>query len=92
MIGMDMIGMLLSAFVALLTVFTFFQTRMTTTEKRLTILEQKDIQTDEKLEEYKLRLDNHDRQTEVMIRMSEQLNVLNAKVDGLAEKLEREQA
>ena len=88
---MDMIGMLLSAFVALLTVFTFFQTRMTTTEKRLTILEQKDIQTDEKLEEYKLRLDNHDRQTEVMIRMSEQLNVLNAKVDGLAEKLEREQ-
>lgn len=92
MIGMDMIGMLLSAFVALLTVFTFFQTRMTTTEKRLTILEQKDIQTDEKLEEYKVRLDNHDRQTEVMIRMSEQLNVLNAKVDGLAEKLEREQA
>lgn len=89
---MDMIGMLLSAFVALLTVFTFFQTRMTTTEKRLTILEQKDIQTDEKLEEYKVRLDNHDRQTEVMIRMSEQLNVLNAKVDGLAEKLEREQA
>lgn len=88
---MDMIGMLLSAFVALLTVFTFFQTRMTTTEKRLTILEQKDIQTDEKLEEYKVRLDNHDRQTEVMIRMSEQLNVLNAKVDGLAEKLEREQ-
>lgn len=86
-----MIGMLLSAFVALLTVFTFFQTRMTTTEKRLTILEQKDIQTDEKLEEYKVRLDNHDRQTEVMIRMSEQLNVLNAKVDGLAEKLEREQ-
>lgn len=92
MIGIDMIGMLLSAFVALLTVFTFFQTRMTTTEKRLTILEQKDIQTDEKLEEYKVRLDNHDRQTEVMIRMSEQLNVLNAKVDGLAEKLEREQA
>ena len=92
MIGMEMIGMLLSAFVALLTVFTFFQTRMTTTEKRLTILEQKDIQTDEKLEEYKVRLDNHDRQTEVMIRMSEQLNVLNAKVDGLAEKLEREQA
>lgn len=92
MIGMDMIGMLLSAFVALLTVFTFFQTRMTTTEKRLTILEQKDIQTDEKLEEYKVRLDNHDRQTEVMIRMSEQLNVLNAKVDNLAEKLEREQA
>lgn len=89
---MDMIGMLLSAFVALLTVFTFFQTRMTTTEKRLTILEQKDIQTDEKLEEYKVRLDNHDRQTEVMIRMSEQLNVLNAKVDGLAEKLEREQS
>ena len=89
---MEMIGMLLSAFVALLTVFTFFQTRMTTTEKRLTILEQKDIQTDEKLEEYKVRLDNHDRQTEVMIRMSEQLNVLNAKVDGLAEKLEREQA
>lgn len=87
-----MIGMLLSAFVALLTVFTFFQTRMTTTEKRLTILEQKDIQTDEKLEEYKVRLDNHDRQTEVMIRMSEQLNVLNAKVDGLAEKLEREKA
>ena len=87
-----MIGMLLSAFVALLTVFTFFQTRMTTTEKRLTILEQKDIQTDEKLEEYKVRLDNHDRQTEVMIRMSEQLNVLNAKVDGLAEKLEREQS
>ena len=92
MIGMDMIGMLLSAFVSLLTVFTFFQTRMTTTEKRLTILEQKDIQTYEKLEEYKVRLDNHDRQTEVMIRMSEQLNVLNAKVDGLAEKLEREQA
>lgn len=92
MIGIDMIGMLLSAFVALLTVFTFFQTRMTTTEKRLTILEQKDIQTDEKLEEYKIRLDNHDRQTEVMIRMSEQLNVLNSKVDSLAEKLEREQS
>lgn len=37
----EFLSMILSAAVSLLTLFTFFQSRMTSTEKRLTILEEK---------------------------------------------------
>ena len=49
----EFLSMILSAAVSLLTLFTFFQSRMTSTEKRLTILEEKNKQNDKELEETK---------------------------------------
>ena len=80
--------MLLSAPVSLLTLFTFFQRRMTLTEKRLTILEEKNKQKDKELEETKTRLDNHDLQMQVLIQMTEQIKNLSEKVDKIDNKLE----
>ena len=66
----EIFSMLLSASVSVLTLFTFFQSRMTSTEKRLTILEEKNKQNDKELEETKTRLDNHDLQMQVLIQIS----------------------
>ena len=49
----EFLSMILSASVSLLTLFTFFQSRMTSTEKRLTILEEKNKQNDKELGETK---------------------------------------
>ena len=73
----EIISMILSASVSLLTLFTFFQSRMTSTEKRLTILEEKNKQNDKELEETKNRLDNHDLQMQVLIQMTEQIKNLS---------------
>ena len=61
---------------------------MTSTEKRLTILEEKDKQQDKELTEIKARLDNHDLQMQVLIQMTEQIKNLSEKVDKIDNKLE----
>lgn len=84
----EIISMVLSVSVSLLTLFTFFQSRMTSTEKRLTILEEKNKQTDKELEETKGRLDNHDLQMQVLIQMTEQIKNLSEKIEKIDNKLE----
>ena len=84
----EIIRMILSAAVSLLTLFTFFQSRMTSTEKRLTILEEKNKQNDKELEETKTRLDNHDLQMQVLIQMTEQIKNLSEKIEKIDNKLE----
>ena len=84
----EIISMFLSASVSVLTLFTFFQSRMTNSERRTTILEEKDKQNDKELEETKNRLDNHDLQMQVLIQMTEQIKNLSEKVDKIDNKLE----
>lgn len=88
MLKPEFLGMLLSASVSVLTLFTFFQSRMTSTEKRLTILEEKKKQNDKELEETKGRLDNHDLQMKVLIQMTEQIKNLSEKIEKIDNKLE----
>ena len=61
---------------------------MTSTEKRLTILEEKNKQNDKELEETKTRLDNHDLQMQVLIQMTEQIKNLSEKIEKIDNKLE----
>ena len=84
----EIISMVLSAAVSVLTLFTFFQSRITSTEKRLTILEEKNKQNDKELEETKGRLDNHDLQMQVLIQMTEQIKNLSEKIEKIDNKLE----
>ena len=84
----EIISMFLSASVSVLTLFTFFQSRITSTEKRLTILEENNKQQDKQLTEIKARLDNHDLQMQVLIQMTEQIKNLSEKVDKIDNKLE----
>ena len=84
----EIISMALSAAVSVLTLFTFFQGRITSTEKRLTILEENNKQQDKQLTEIKARLDNHDLQMQVLIQMTEQIKNLSEKVDKIDIKLE----
>ena len=84
----EIISMFLSASVSVLTLFTFFQSRMTNSERRTTILEEKDKQHDKEIEETKSRLDNHDLQMQVLIQMTEQIKNLSEKVDKIDNKLE----
>ena len=88
MLKPEFLSMILSAAVSLLTLFTFFQSRMTSTEKRLTVLEEKNKQTDKELEETKGRLDNHDLQMQVLIQMTEQIKNLSEKIEKIDNKLE----
>jgi uncharacterized coiled-coil protein SlyX len=84
----ETISVVLSCVVSLLGIFAFFQGRMTSTEKRLTILEEKDKQQNKELTEIKARLDNHDLQMQVLIQMTEQIKNLSEKVDKIDTKLE----
>ena len=84
----EIISMILSAAVSVITLFTFFQSRMTSTEKRLTILEEKNKQNDKELEDTKTRLDNHDLQMQVLIQMTEQIKNLSEKIEKIDNKLE----
>ena len=81
-------SMVLSAAVSLLTLFTFFQSRMTSSERRTTILEEKDKQQDKELIEIKKRLDNHDKQNEALIRLTTEITNLSEKVEKIDNKLE----
>lgn len=84
----EIISMILSAAVSVITLFTFFQNRMTSTEKRLTVLEENGKQQDKELTEIKSRLYNHDLQMQVLIQMTEQIKNLSEKVDKIDNKLE----
>ena len=80
--------MVLSAAVSLLTLFTFFQSRMTSSERRTTILEEKNKQFDKEIVEIKKRLDNHDRQNEALVRLTAEITNLSEKVEKIDNKLE----
>ena len=80
--------MILSSAVSLLTLFTFFQSRMTSSERRTTILEEKDKQQDKELAEIKKRLDSHDKQSEALIRLTTEIANLSVKVEKIDNKLE----
>ena len=84
----EFLSMILSASVSVLTLFTFFFFFFTSTEKRLTILEERNKQNDKELEETKSRLDNHDLQMQVLIQMTEQIKNLSEKIEKIDNKLE----
>ena len=84
----EIISIILSSAVSLLTLFTFFQSRMTSTEKRLTVLEEKDKQEDKEIVEIKKRLDSHDKQNEALIRLTTEITNLSVKVEKIDNKLE----
>lgn len=88
MIKFETITALIGAFVSTLTIFTFFQGRMTTNERRTTILEEKDKQFDKEIIEIKKRLDDHDKQNEVLIRLTAEIANLSDKVEKIDSKLE----
>ncbi|AZS06214.1 holin [Streptococcus phage CHPC1282] len=88
MLNPEIIRMILSISLSLLTLFTFFQSRMTLTEKRLTILEENNKQQDKRLAENKSILDNHDQQMKVLIQMTEQIKNLSEKIEKIDNKLE----
>ena len=84
----ETVSIILSCVLSFLGIFTFFQSRITSTEKRLTILEENNKQQDKQLTEIKARLDNHDLQMQVLIQMTEQIKNLSEKVDKIDNKLE----
>lgn len=84
----ETVSVILSCVVSFLGIFTFFQSRITSTGKRLTILEENNKQQDKQLTEIKARLDNHDLQMQVLIQMTEQIKNLSEKVDKIDNKLE----
>jgi len=88
MIKFETITAVFGGLVSLLTIFAFFQSRMTSTEKRLTILEENNKQQDKQLTEIKARLDNHDLQMQVLIQMTEQIKNLSEKIEKIDHKLE----
>ena len=88
MLKPEFLSMILSAAVSLLTLFTFFQSRRTSSERRTTILEEKDKQQDKELIEIKKRLDSHDKQNEALIRLTTEITNLSEKVEKIDNKLE----
>lgn len=66
----------------------FFQSRMTNSERRTTILEENAKQRDKELVEIKKRLDNHDKQNEALIRLTTEITNLSEKVEKIDTKLE----
>lgn len=84
----ETVSVVLSCVVSFLGIFAFFQGRMTSTEKRLTILEEKNKQQDKELTEIKKRLDNHDKQNEALIRLTTEITNLSEKVEKIDNKLE----
>ena len=84
----EFLSMILSASVSVLTLFTFFQSRMTNSERRTTILEENAKQRDKELVEIKKRLDNHDKQNEALIRLTTEITNLSEKVEKFDTKLE----
>ena len=83
------INTILGVAAAGLTLFGFFQNKMTNNERRLTILEEKNNQQDRELAEVKNRLDNHDQQMKVLIQMTEQIKNLSEKIEKIDKKLEK---
>lgn len=71
-----------------MTLFAFFQNRMTASERRLTILEEENKQTAKLLDEYSERLKKHDKQNDVLIKLTQQLTNLNEKVEKIDKRLD----
>lgn len=88
MIKFETITAIIGAFVSTLTIFTFFQSRIATNERRTTILEEKDKQFEKEVVEIKKRLDDHDKQNEVLIRLTAEIANLSGKVEKIDSKLE----
>lgn len=88
MIKFETITAIVGALVSMLTIFAFFQGRMTTNERRTTILEEKDKQFEKEFVEIKKRLDDHDKQNEVLIRLTAEITNLSDKVEKIDSKLE----
>lgn len=84
----ETVSIILSCVLSFLGIFTFFQSRITSTEKRLTIIEENNKQQDKQLTEIKARLDNHDLQMQVLIQMTEQIKNLSEKIEKIDNKLE----
>ena len=84
----ETVSIILSCVLSFLGIFTFFQSRITSTEKRLTIREENNKQQDKQLTEIKARLDNHDLQMQVLIQMTEQIKNLSEKIEKIDNKLE----
>lgn len=82
------INEVLGVAVAGLTLFGFFQNKITNNERRLTILEEKNNQEYRELAEVKYILDNHDQQMKVLIQMTEQIKHLSEKIEKIDKKLE----
>lgn len=82
------INTILGIALALLSLFTFFQSRMTASERRLTVLEEENKQKTLTLEEYKDRLNKHDKQNETLIMLTQQMTNLTEKVEKIDDKLE----
>ena len=76
--------------IALSALTFYFAARNSTSslEHRLTRLESDNEYRTKILEEYKIRLDNHDKQNEALIRMTEQISNLSQKVDEINKKLD----
>ncbi|QBX16204.1 hypothetical protein Javan237_0006 [Streptococcus phage Javan237] len=61
---------------------------MTASERRLTVLEEENKQKTLTLEEYKDRLNKHDKQNETLIMLTQQMTSLTEKVEKIDNKLE----
>ena len=82
------IDTILGIAIGIMTLFAFFQNRMTASERRLTILEEENKQTAKLLGEYSERLKEHDKQNDVLIKLTQQLTNLNEKVEKIDKRLD----
>lgn len=85
----EIISIVISALVALLTFTTFFQSRVANTERRLTIIEEENKQQNQVLKECKKRLDNHDIQNQALIRLTVQMDELTKKIEKMDERIKK---
>lgn len=86
--SLNNVDVVLGITMAVITLFSFFQSRMTASERRLTILEEENKQKARTLDEYSERLKKHDKQNDVLIQLTQQLTNLTEKVDKMDTKLE----
>lgn len=86
--SLNNVDVVLGITMAVITLFSFFQSRMTASERRLTILEEENKQKARTLDEYSERLKKHDKQNDVLIQLTQQLTNLTEKVDKMDAKLE----
>ena len=89
MLKPEIISIVISALVALLTFTTFFQNRVANAERRLTIIEEENKQQNNALKECKQRLDNHDIQNQALIRLTVQMDELTKKIEKMDERIKK---
>ena len=89
MLKPEIISIVISALVALMTFTTFFQNRVANAERRLTIIEEENKQQNQALKECKQRLDNHDIQNQALIRLTVQMDELTKKIEKMDERIKK---